>query len=658
MKRIMRKRYIPASYNRDLQLKLQRMTQGNRSVEEYFKEMEVTMIRAGKNEENEANMARFLNGLNHDIRDVVELQEYVDMKELLHKANQVEQQLKRKGIMRSSKNNKNFNWKDKVMKDKGVPSSSVTSSSGKSPYRHSNSSTKRETSEVKCFKCLGRGHYASECPTKKNMISLSKTQIVSEPLSEEEKEEVEVELDTLEVDGGSCTNVASSRLVTKLNLETKPHLRPYKLQWLSEDEEMTVSKQVEVNLSIGQYNDNVLCDVVPMEATHILLGRPWQFETKAIHDGFTNKIYFMQNNKKIILKPLSPREDVFPSDVPRGLPPLRGIEHHIDLLPGASLPNRPTYRSNPQETKEIQTQEEKQEKVFAALKHELTNAPILALPNFAKSFEIECDASNVGIGVVLMQEGHPIAYFSEKLNGGSLNYPTYDKELVVHSTKNCSPFEIVYGLNPLTPLDLLPMPNVYVVKHKDAHAKADYVRKLHEQVKAQIEKKVEGYSKQANKGRKKVIFEPGDWVWVHMRKERFPKQKKSKLQPRGDEPFQVLEKINDNAYKIDLPSKYNVSNTFNMSDLSPFTADDEALELTSSLSQEGGNDEDIQTKGHSEQELDQVILDLGGLMTRGRLKKAQETLQHKVTNILEAQLLNCPQFKKTSLITCTTCLDP
>ena len=60
---------------------------------------------------------------------------------------------------------------------------------------------------------------------------------------------------SLFVDGGSYTNVASSSLVSKLNLDTKPHPRPYRLQWLSDD--------------------RVLCDVVPMEVTHILLGRPW-----------------------------------------------------------------------------------------------------------------------------------------------------------------------------------------------------------------------------------------------------------------------------------------------------------------------------------------------------------------------------------------------
>ena len=55
-----------------------------------------------------------------------------------------------------------------------------------------------------------------------------------------------------------------------------------------------------------------------------------------------------------------------------------------------------------------------------------------------------------------------------------------------------------------------------------------------------------------------VLFEPGDWVWVHMRKERFPARRRSKLHPRGDGPFQVLERINDNEYKLDLPGEYNI----------------------------------------------------------------------------------------------------
>ncbi|RVW13085.1 Transposon Ty3-I Gag-Pol polyprotein [Vitis vinifera] len=67
-----------------------------------------------------------------------------------------------------------------------------------------------------------------------------------------------------------------------------------------------------------------------------------------------------------------------------------------------------------------------------------------------------------------------------------------------------------------------------------------------------------------------------DWVWVHMRKERFPTRRRSKLHPRGDGPFQVLEIINDNAYKLDLPGEYNISATFNVSDLSPFDVGDDS----------------------------------------------------------------------------------
>jgi hypothetical protein len=72
-----------------------------------------------------------------------------------------------------------------------------------------------------------------------------------------------------------------------------------------------------------------------------------------------------------------------------------------------------------------------QEHSFNTLIDKLTHAPLLPLPDFGKTFELECDASGIGIGGVLLQEGKPIAYFSEKFNGPSLNYLMYDKELYV-----------------------------------------------------------------------------------------------------------------------------------------------------------------------------------------------------------------------------------
>ena len=100
-------------------------------------------------------------------------------------------------------------------------------------------------------------------------------------------------------------------------------------------------------------------------------------------------------------------------------------------------------------------------------------------------------------------------------------------------------------------MDLLPLP--FKNANLDGRTKPEFVRQIHEKARQNIERRTEQYVRQANKGRKNVVFEPGDQVWLHMRKERFPVQRRSKLLPRGDGSFQVFERLNDNAYKLELP---------------------------------------------------------------------------------------------------------
>ncbi|GJR41321.1 reverse transcriptase domain-containing protein [Tanacetum coccineum] len=117
------------------------------------------------------------------------------------------------------------------------------------------------------------------------------------------------------------------------------------------------------------------------------------------------------------------------------------------------------------------------------------------------------------------------------------------------------------------------------------------------QVREQIIRHNEQYKKHTDKRRKHVLYWEGDLVWIHLRKERFPAGRFGKLKPRGDDPFRVLKKINDNAYKIELPGHYNVSATFNVAYLSPYKGDsDDKPDSGSSLFQEGEDDADAVNK--------------------------------------------------------------
>ncbi|KAL5758490.1 hypothetical protein ACOSP7_021101 [Xanthoceras sorbifolium] len=371
------------------------------------------MIRADVQEDREATMARFLNGLHRDIANVVELQHYVELTDMVHMAIKVEQQLKRKGSTRVGQNSgSSLSWKPNWSKREDQPSfkakaePSKDHKAGGTINQGKPDSQPTKNHDIKFFKCLGAGHIASQCPNKRVMVLKDDGGIESEGESDGESMPPLEDVGDFEYPVGGELLVARRALsaqakedeeVQRENIfHTRCHVNDKVCSVIIDggDGEVRVNKQVLVSFSIGKYKDEVVCDVVPMNAGHILLGRPWQFDRHVTHDGYTNRYSFVLHKRPITLVPLTPRQvyedqvrlkderdiknesesskekeveekkretkqdfdEVFPEEMPIGLPPIRGIEHQIDFVPGASIPNRPAYRSNPEETKELQRQ--------------------------------------------------------------------------------------------------------------------------------------------------------------------------------------------------------------------------------------------------------------------------------------------------------------
>jgi hypothetical protein len=185
----------------------------------------------------------------------------------------------------------------------------------------------------------------------------------------------------------------------------------------------------------------------------------------------------------------------------------------------------------------------------------------------------------------------------------------YNRSL--HSTTKMCPFEIVYGFLPRALIDLMHLPSSEKLNF-DATQRAELMLKLHETTKENIELTNAKYKISGDKGRKQLDFAPGDLVWVHLRKERFPDLRKSKLMPRADGAFKVLEKINENAYKLDLPVDFGVNSTFNIADLKSYLGEEDGLKSRTTQMQEGDDDVDINTSDTSTPTHNQIF----GLITR------------------------------------------
>lgn len=217
------------------------------------------------------------------------------------------------------------------------------------------------------------------------------------------------------IDSGSTDNIISLEAANKLKLERIPHSCPYKVSWLNKGQQEVVNEQAWVEFSIGGYKDKILCDILPMDACHLLLGRPWQFDRKEHHDGEKNSYSFQKDGVTyrlnsegeekgvgqdgpsvlmvgekefinaleeedgvgfaLVLKPKEDRKkesratgpkeveellnqykDIIADVMPESLPPIRDISHQIDLIPGSVLPNKAAYKMTPQQNEEIARQ--------------------------------------------------------------------------------------------------------------------------------------------------------------------------------------------------------------------------------------------------------------------------------------------------------------
>ena len=110
------------------------------------------------------------------------------------------------------------------------------------------------------------------------------------------------------IDSGSIDNLVATEMVEKLGLKRLKHPTPYKVSWLQKGHQLLVDEQCEVEFHIGIYKDKVICDIMPMDVCHILLGRPWQYDRKVVHDGKTNCYKFVKDGIKHMLVPIKEEE--------------------------------------------------------------------------------------------------------------------------------------------------------------------------------------------------------------------------------------------------------------------------------------------------------------------------------------------------------------
>lgn len=97
----------------------------------------------------------------------------------------------------------------------------------------------------------------------------------------------------LVIDRGSCENFVARKVMEHFHLQTKKHSHPYTVGWIKKGLTEKVIKTCKVPISLGKfYKEEVVCDVVDMDVTHVLLDKPWLWDRDVMHKGRNNVYKF------------------------------------------------------------------------------------------------------------------------------------------------------------------------------------------------------------------------------------------------------------------------------------------------------------------------------------------------------------------------------